>query len=88
MAAFYILQKNFSGRKTHRYFHRWDKAKEEMDKDVAMCCKDLNGKVVQTIDRMNVAKGWYEYEKTAHFPNGEDCRWALLDGYFEDEPND
>lgn len=85
MAAFYILQKNFGGRKGHRYFRDWNNAKEEMDKDVAMCCKDLNGKVVKTIDRMNVSKGWYEYDKTAHFPNGEDCTWALLDGYFEDE---
>ena len=82
---FTIILKNFGGRKGERYFKSWDKAKEEMDKDVEDCCKHLNGKVHTTLDYFNVAKGFYVYEKTAGFPNGEDCTWALIDGYFEDD---
>ena len=85
---FTILYKDFAGRKGNRYFRKWDKAKAEMDKDVKDCCDHLGGHVIETIDRMNVAKGWYEYETKAKFPNGEVCTWALIDGYFEDEPND
>ncbi len=82
---FAILQKNFGGRKTHRYFRDWNNAKAEMDKDIADCCKSLGGKVTKTYDYFNREKGFYVYEKVAHFTNREYCRWALLDGYFEDE---
>lgn len=82
---FTILSKNFAGRKTDRYFKDWVTAKEELDKDVEDCCKSLGGKVIRAIDRFNREKGWYEYEKTASFPNNESCTWALIDGYFEDD---
>lgn len=82
---FTIILKNFGGREGHRYFKSWEKAKEEMDKDVEDTCKTLDGKLHTTRDYMNVAKGFYVYEKVAGFPNGEDCSWALIDGYFEDD---
>jgi hypothetical protein len=82
---FTVLLKNFGGRKSNRYFRKWEKAKAEMNKDVQDCCASLGGKVIETIDRMNAEKGFYEYEKRAKFPDGEVCSWSLIDGYFEDE---
>lgn len=56
-----------------------------MLKSIESCCKSLDGKVVEKYDYFNSAKGFYVFEQKAHFPNGEYCQWALLDGYFEDE---
>ena len=82
---FTILAKDFGGRKFDRYFKSWDKARQEMDKDVEDCCAHLGGKVHTKRDYFNADKGFYVYEKVAKFPNGENCTWALIDGYFEDE---
>ena len=86
---FTILRKDFGGRVGDRYFKTWDAAKEAMHKDIEDCCKNLGGKVIGKTDRMNVAKGFYMYEQTADFPEQkEKCTWALIDGYFEDEPDE
>lgn len=91
---FTILQKRFakigqpfssSDRVSQRYFKNWESAKNEMLKSIESCCKTLDGKVVEKYDYFNSAKGFYVFEQKAHFPNGEYCVWALLDGYFEDE---
>lgn len=82
---FTIILKDFNGRQTERYFKSWDKAKKEMDKDIEVCCKDLNGTICETLDNFNSDKGVYIYEKTASFDNGEKCTWALIEEYFEDE---
>ena len=82
---FTILHQDFNGRKYDRYFHNWDNAKKEMNKSIENTCKTLGGRVVGSVDRMNHEKGFYMYEKTAIFPNGEQCVWTLIDAYFEDE---
>ena len=84
---FTILRKNFAGRVFDRYFCDWDKARKVMDEDVDICVEVLDGDITRTIDRMNVDKGFYMYEKSAKFANGETCTWALIDAYFEDNPN-
>ena len=81
---FYILTKNFGGRKHDRYFKSWDKAKEEMEKDIKDCLEAFNGEIKHTWDFFNMEKGFYVYEKTASFPNKENCTWSIVDGYFED----
>ena len=40
------------------------------------------------IDRMNRDKGFYEYEVRMTLENGETATHAIVDGYFEDNPND
>lgn len=85
---FTILRKNFAGRIYDRYFRNCDKAREVMDADVDVCVEVLDGDVTRTIDRMNSDAGFYMYEKSAKFANGETCTWALIDARFEDNPDD
>lgn len=82
---FYILRKNFNGRVHDRYFQSWDKAKEEMEKDVKDCVEHLDGRIGESHDHFNAEKGIYIYDKTAYFDEvNEYCTWAIIDGYFED----
>ena len=85
---FTILRKNFAGRIYDRYFRNCDKARKVMDEDVDVCVEVLDGDVTRTIDRMNEDNGFYMYEKSAKFANGETCTWALIDARFEDNPDD
>jgi hypothetical protein len=83
---FTILRKNFGGRIHDRYFTSWESAKKEMLKDIEDCCKSLNGKVTKKWDYFNSSKGFYVFEQEALFEeDNKSCRWALVDGYFEDE---
>ena len=71
-----------------RYYQSWDNAKAQMDKEVQEWLDD-GAKLVRSIDRMNVAKGFYVYQKELEKVNasGEklEATFALVDGYFQDE---
>lgn len=71
-----------------RYFHEWNNAQEVMDKEVNQHIKE-GATLLRSVDRMNVAKGFYEYEKILEkkYENGEvfNFTYALIDAYFGDE---
>lgn len=76
------------GRNNHnRYFKDWANAQKEMDKQVETLVKD-GARIVRTLDRMNVDKGFYEYQKDLQFKeeNGEvyEMSLSVYDAYFED----
>ena len=85
---FAIYRKDVGGRVHDRYFKNYDKAKEELKADVERMRDICGGKVTERIDRMNVDKGFWEYEVRMTLENGETASLAIVDGYFEDEPND
>jgi len=85
---FAIYRKDVGGRVHDRYFKNYDKAKEELKADVERMRDICGGKVTERIDRMNVDKGFWEYEVRLTLENGETASLAIVDGYFEDEPND
>ena len=80
---FAIYRKNVGGRITDRYFKNYDKAKEELKADVERMRDICHAKITERIDRMNEDKGFYEYEVRMRVNTG-----AIVDGYFEDEPNE
>ena len=82
---FTILHKSFNGSCYDRYFKSWDKAKETLLSEVAGSIKELNGSVTKSLDYFNADKGLYIFVQEVTFDNGITCKWALIDGYFEDE---
>lgn len=84
---FTILVKDFAGRKWNRYFCDWNNAKAAMEQNIKDTCESLNGVVHTSKEFMDEDKGFYVCYTTAGFPNGENCTWSLVEGYFEDEPN-
>lgn len=84
---FAIYRKNVGGRVHDRYFKNYDAAKRELKADVERMRDVCGGKVTERIDRMNEDKGFYEYEVRMTLENGETASHAIVDGYFEDEPN-
>jgi ACT domain-containing protein len=85
---FAIYRKNVGGRITDRYFKNYAAARRELHADVVRMCDVCHAKITERIDRMNVAKGFYEYEVRMTLANGETASLAIVDGYFEDEPNE
>ena len=83
---FAIYRKDVGGRVVDRYFKDYNTAKTELKHDVERM-RDLGGKVTERIDRFNSAKGFYEYEVRMLTAEGEKCSHAIVDGYFEDEPD-
>ena len=84
---FAIYRKRVGGRGDDRYFKNYDKAKEELKADVQRMRDICHAEVTERIDRMNADKGFYEYEVRMALPNGETASLAIVDGYFEDEPD-
>ena len=85
---FAIYRKNVGGRIHDRYFKDYDKAKAELKRDVESMRDVCDGQVTERIDRMNVEKGFYEYEVRMRVNTGtivEQASLAIVDGYFEDE---
>lgn len=85
---FTIYRKDVGGRIHDRYFKNYDAAKRELEADVERMRDICGDKVTERIDRMNEDKGFYEYEVRMTLANGEKAVHAIIDGYFEDEPND
>ena len=84
---FTIYRKNVCGRVHDRYFKNYDKAKAKLKQDVQRMRDICHAEVTERIDRMNVEKGFYEYEVRMALPDGETASLAIVDGYFEDEPD-
>lgn len=85
---FAIYRKNVGGRITDRFFKNHDKAKAELKADVERMRDVCHAKVTERIDRMNVDKGFWEYEVRMELPDGEKVTHAIVDRHFEDEPNE
>ena len=69
-----------------RYYQSWDNAKAEMDKEVQEWL-DGGAKLVCSIDKMNVSKGFYVYQKELVWETEDgkvEGTFALIDGYFQD----
>ena len=82
-----VESKEFGKIGYNRYFKSWSKAKEVMDEEVN---NHINSGAIikRSLDRMNVAKGFYEYEKILKPREDEtitEVSYALIDGYFQDE---
>lgn len=82
---FTILMKDVDGRRSYRYFKNWKKAERAMMQDVEDCMSGQHVIGAWSIDRMNVAKSFYEREETWLLDGGVRFHWALIDGYFEDD---
>lgn len=85
MKEFVTFEKNFGGRKMERYFHKLENAKRVMIDDFQNTIKALNGKVEEERELYDKELSCNVFFKRASFPNGEECMWALIDSYFEDE---
>lgn len=88
MAMFTIYRKDVGGRVHDRYFQDYAAARRELHADVDRMRDTCHARVTGRIDRMNMAKGFYMYEIRMAMPDGEKVSHAILDGYFEDEPNE
>ena len=84
---FAIYRKDVGGRVHDRYFVSYDVAKRELKADVERMRDVCHAQITERIDRMNTAKGFYEYEVRMQLPNGEKVSHAIIDEYFEDEPD-
>lgn len=84
---FAIYRKRVGGRGDDRYFMSYEKARTEIKADVERMRDICGAKVTERIDRMNVEKGFWEYEVRMALPDGETASLAIVDGYFEDEPD-
>ena len=84
---FAIYRKDVGGRIHDRYFRNYERARQEIKQDVERMRDICGAKVTETIDRMNEDKGFWEYEVRMALPNGETASLAIVDGYFEDEPD-
>ena len=87
---FAIYRKNVGGRIHDRFFKDYQKAraamKQDVDEIVVWAKEKLNYDVqVETIDRMNEDKGFWEYEMRWTNMEGERVSHAIIDGYFEDD---
>lgn len=82
---FAIYRKNVGGRVHDRYFKNYDAAKRELKADVERMRDVCGGKVTERIDRMNVEKGFWEYEVRFTNMQGERVSYAIVDGHYEDE---
>lgn len=70
-----------------RYFRSWDNAKKVMDEEVQEYTKKSGFTLVRKLDRMNVEKGFYEYEATLEkeYDEGKTTlTFAIVGGYFCD----
>ena len=80
---FTIYCKNVGGRKFDRYFRSWENAKNLLTQE----CNDLlksGCTFVAKTDRMNSAKGFYEFQYDLITPDGEEVTLSLIDGHFSD----
>ena len=87
---FAIYRKRVGDRVHDRYFKDYDAAKRELKADVERMRDVCGGKVTERIDRMNEDKGFYEYEVRMRVNTGAICEQvslAIVDGYFEDNPD-
>lgn len=84
---FAIYRKNVGGQVVDRYFKDYAAARRELHADVQRMRDICGGKVTERIDRMNEDKGFWEYEVRMTIEGGETATHAIIDGYFEDEPD-
>lgn len=89
---FAIYRRNVGGRVRDRYFKDYQNARKAIAEDVKRT-KELAEEggldlKFETIDRMNVEKGFWEYEVRFTNLQGERVSYAIVDGHFEDEPNE
>lgn len=84
---FAIYRKDVGGRTHDRYFVSYKVARREIEANVESMRKTCGAVVTECIDRMNTAKGFWEFEVRMVMPNGEKVSHAIIDGYFEDEPD-
>lgn len=80
---FHSFYKSVGGRGGYRYFKDWERAKEEMEKDIQLCI-GLGWSVTKRRDFFKADKGYYVYEAVGITDNGEMVSWSVLDHYFED----
>ena len=84
---FTILFKSVGGRESRRYFKKWNAAKAEMLNEVNKSVERFGCTIEKKWDEFNHAKGLYNFEYRLKNKQGEEVVYALLDGYFEDEPS-
>ena len=89
---FAIYRKNVAGRVHDRYFVSYDAAKAVIEKEIAdlkkWCKEQMDYDLpVEHIDEFNADKGIYLYEYRWKNMHGEQVSHAIVDGYFEDEPD-
>ena len=81
---FTILRKTVDGRSHDDYYHDYGKAKRALHESMERTMTNIGGTITRKIDRMNSAKGFYEYQVDATLSTGDKCTWALIDGHFLD----
>ena len=79
---FTILMKDVDGRRSYRYFKKWENAEKAMMRDIASVKKITEIVLEEQVDRMN--GDFYEREAKLVSRFGMLFHYALIDGYFED----
>ena len=82
---FYCVVKNVDGRKSYRYFKKFQSAELAMMDDIASCRRSFSFVRAESIDGMNTDKGFYEREEKRFTKEGYKFHWAIINCYFEDE---
>lgn len=80
---FTIYCKNVGGREFDRYFRSWENAKNLLMQEGQEMLND-GCRFCTKIDRMNSAKGFYEFQYELVTPDGEEVTLSLIDGHFSD----
>lgn len=81
---FTSLIKDVDGRKTERYFKRYDNAEKAMVEDINSCNKTIPLALVKCVNKTNIAKGFHERYEIYKSDKGETFTWSLVENYFED----
>lgn len=81
---FYDYFYSVGGRTRHTYFQKFNNAKDALQTDVANLTTHSNWRVIKKIDRMNVNKGFYEFEYVLRTDKNEIAKLCIIDSFFQD----
>ena len=81
---FYALLTNVDGRKSYRYFQKFDNAEQAMLKAVEDIKRSFGAHEVRNLDYFMQDKGIYIREIELQTSKKESFSYAILDEYFED----
>lgn len=80
---FTIFRKTVNGKTFDRFFHKWENAQVAVEEEVGEFVNRYGWEIVRKIDRMNVEKGFYDFQYDIRKGDMK-ATLSLLDGYFID----
>ena len=81
---FYALLKNVDGRKSYRYFNKWENAEKAMHEDAEGIKRSFGAIEVRNLDYFKTDNGIYIREIELLTPENTTFTYAIIDCYTED----